>query len=66
MKHSGSLWRRSTRCEFNHCVEVSLDAAQVFVRDAKNLTQPVLVLSHSSWRAFCADLRAGRFDPTEL
>jgi len=65
MKHSVSLWQRSSRCESIHCLEVNLEAAQVFVRDAKNLNQPVLVLSHSSWRAFCADLRAGRFDPTE-
>jgi len=54
-------WRRSTRCESGHCVEVARQGRDVAMR---NSTVPDLHLrlSEAAWDAFIADLRAGQFD----
>lgn len=57
----GSGWRKSSRCEGGHCVEVARRDAGVAMR---NSTVPgrQLTLGVDAWRAFVADLRAGEFD----
>jgi hypothetical protein len=56
-----SGWRRSTRCESGHCVEVARRDGDVAMR---NSTVPDLHLrlSLEAWDAFVAELRAGQFD----
>lgn len=47
-------WRKSSYSggSDNSCVEVAFDAAQVGVRDSKNVTGPTLAFSPTAWRAF--------------
>ncbi len=54
-------WRRSTRCEAGHCVEVARRDRGVAMR---NSTAPDLRLEvdAQAWNAFLAGLRAGQFD----
>jgi len=55
---AGLAWRKSTRCESQHCVEVAQVAAGMAVRDS---TDPgwVIIFDGPSWRAFLGTLRAG-------
>jgi hypothetical protein len=56
---SGSIdWRKSTRCESQHCVEVARVGAGVAVRDSTDPDQFV-VFDVAAWRAFVGTLRVG-------
>ena len=56
-----SAWRKSSLCtEGSECVEVARGDQLVGMRDSKN-PQPVLLIATEAWRAFIADLKAGRF-----
>jgi hypothetical protein len=54
-------WRKSSRCEGGHCVEVAFRDGGVAMR---NSTVPdlQLQLSVDAWRSLVAGLRAGEFD----
>ena len=59
-------WRKSSRSGDNggNCVEVARNLpAIVAVRDSKNPRGPVLTVESAGWRAFIADVKAGRHDP---
>lgn len=47
-------WRRSSRCDSGHCVEVSIGYATVWVRDSRRRT---LVMSHADWRELLRAVR---------
>ncbi|MCW6006128.1 DUF397 domain-containing protein [Micromonospora sp. CPCC 205371] len=51
------LWRQSSYCESNACVEVALAQPLVAVRDGKDRTGPVLTFEVEQWRAFVAAIR---------
>jgi Domain of unknown function (DUF397) len=57
-------WRRSGACQGadSTCVEVAVDAQEVWVRDSKDGGGPVLRFSRAEWAAFLAGARAGEFD----
>ncbi|PZM98101.1 MAG: DUF397 domain-containing protein [Actinobacteria bacterium] len=55
-------WRRSSRCDSHHCVEVARVQDAAAVRDSANPHQ-VLRFSAPAWRRFLAALQSGRFDP---
>jgi hypothetical protein len=57
-----STWLTSSYCASNNCVEVSLSADAVGMRDSKNRTQPALVYNMDQWRDFVAGVRDGEFD----
>lgn len=62
---SRAVWQKSTRSGSNggQCVEVAQNLpGMVAVRDSKNPDGHKLVVSPAHWRAFAADVRAGRFD----
>lgn len=62
MRETGAaVWRRSTRCEGGHCVEVADLGNAVGLR---NSTLPEVELSFSvdQWRDFVTAVRAGEFD----
>ena len=56
---AGLVWRKSTRCESQHCVEVAQVGAGVAVRDSVDPEQFV-AFDAVAWRAFVDTLRAGR------
>lgn len=61
MSQTGSVgvdWRKSTRCESQHCVEVARVGAEVAVR---NSIEPdrFIVFGGSAWRAFLDTVRTG-------
>ncbi|MGH3812590.1 MAG: DUF397 domain-containing protein [Pseudonocardiaceae bacterium] len=48
-----NAWYTSTRTSgANNCVEVAHGAGWTAVRDSKNKTGPVLVVTHGEWDAF--------------
>jgi hypothetical protein len=55
------MWRKSTYSgnEFE-CVEVALSPHLVRVRDSTDPTGPQITVSPAAWRAFVADVAAGR------
>jgi hypothetical protein len=57
-------WRKSQRSAGNgtECVEVRRVAGEVQLRDSKDPGGPWLRFDAATWRAFVADVRAGRFD----
>lgn len=60
-------WRTARRSAGNGaCVEVAPANGQVFIRDSKNQTGPVVPYSGSSWRVFLIDTKKGQFDPGRL
>lgn len=62
-------WRKSSRSGDNGgaCVEVARNLPSIVaVRDSKNPHGPVLTVESAGWRAFIADVKAGRRDLTAL
>jgi hypothetical protein len=62
-------WHKSTRSGDNggNCVEVARNLPNVVaVRDSKNSHGPALTVESAGWRAFIADVKAGRHDLTAL
>jgi hypothetical protein len=56
-------WKRSSRCNVDHCVEVSLTTENALMRDGKFARQStVLTFSADVWRSFIADTKRGEFD----
>lgn len=51
------LWRRSTRCATNACIEIAEDATTYFVRDSKELDGPVLRFGLKDWQNFIDTLK---------
>ncbi|MEU6541666.1 DUF397 domain-containing protein [Streptomyces sp. NPDC047000] len=51
---SGLAWYKSSYSgtEGGDCVEVAADRAVVNVRDSKDVTGPVLTVSHATWVGF--------------
>jgi hypothetical protein len=62
-------WRKSSRSGDNGgaCVEVARNLPRIVaVRDSKNPHGPALTVESAGWRAFIADVKAGRHDLTRL
>ena len=56
-------WRKARRSMGNgNCVEISLVASGIAVRDSKKPTGPMLAYTAESWREFTREARQGRFD----
>lgn len=55
---AGRVWRRSSHCESNACVEVAPMQPVVAVRDGKDPCGPVLIFPREQWRAFVEALRS--------
>lgn len=51
-------WRKSSRCESQHCVEVARTADGLAVRDSTD-PRHRLAFTESAWRAFTTGLRIG-------
>jgi len=59
--HEEGSWFKSSASDAS-CVEVSIAADNVRVRDTKNQRGPMLTFSHDEWQAFLAGVRLGEFD----
>lgn len=58
------IWRRSTYCSGANstCVEVSINDAEVIVRDSKDPGGATLRFTVAEWEAFVMGARQGEFD----
>jgi hypothetical protein len=52
-------WRKSTKSLTDDCIEVALGLPDVWVRDSKDPSGPVLTFVAPSWTAFISDIREG-------
>jgi Domain of unknown function (DUF397) len=61
--NSPQYWRRSSRCDTNHCLEVAVGPQwdRVYLRNSRD-PQVHLQVSEAAWRAFCAAAAAGELD----
>ncbi len=61
---SRAAWRKASRSSYNGgCVEVAVNLGGVVaVRDSKRPDGGAHIVSRSSFAAFLADLKAGRYD----
>jgi hypothetical protein len=57
-----SGWRKSSRSQYNACVEVRFAGDRVPVRNSADPDGPVLVFTGAEWDAFVAGVKAGEFD----
>jgi Domain of unknown function (DUF397) len=55
-------WRKSSRSQFNSCVEVCFVGDQVPLRSSRDPDGPVLVFTAPEWDAFVAGVKRGEFD----
>jgi hypothetical protein len=54
-------WRKSSRCEAGHCVEIASLGDQVGLRNSTR-PQQTLTVSAAAFRALLAGVKAGDFD----
>jgi hypothetical protein len=69
MDMTRAKWHKSSRSGDNGgaCVEVARNLPSVVaVRDSKNPHGPALTVEPAGWRAFIAEVKAGRHDLTAL
>lgn len=60
----GTSWRRARRSGVRgNCVEIAQRTSTTAVRDSKNPAGGHLLVPRPEWRAFLADVKAGRYDP---
>jgi Domain of unknown function (DUF397) len=55
-------WRKSSRSQFNACVEVCFVDDRVPLRNSRDPNGPVLVFTAPEWDAFVAGVKLGEFD----
>ena len=55
-------WRKSSRSEYNSCVEVCLVDDRVPLRNSRDPDGPVIVFTAPEWDAFVAGVKRGEFD----
>ncbi|MBL7260381.1 DUF397 domain-containing protein [Actinoplanes sp. LDG1-01] len=55
-------WHKSTKSSGANCVEIRREGDQVFMRDTKDRSGPVLAFDVDTFRAFIADLKEDRSD----
>ncbi len=58
------IWIKSTYSgsEGGECVETAITPNGRAVRDSKDVTGPILRFDNAAWRAFIADVKAGKFE----
>jgi hypothetical protein len=56
-----AVWRKSSYCAQNTCVEMAVLDGQVAVRDSKE-QHAVLLFTPAEWTAFVAGAKGGEFD----
>ena len=55
-------WLKSSRSQYNTCVEVCFVGDRVPLRNSRDPDGPVLVFTASEWDAFVAGVKLGEFD----
>ena len=55
-------WRKSSRSQYNACVEVRFLGGNVPLRNSRDPDGPVLVFTAPEWDAFVAGVKRGEFD----
>lgn len=56
------VWRKSTFCSSNSCVEVGLVDSQIIIRNSRDVDGPVVRFTEAEWTAFLDGARRGEFD----
>ena len=57
------MWKRSTKCDGGHCLEVETEVKHEFVYLRNNLDpRREITATRAEWRAFIEGVKAGDFD----
>ena len=66
-EHRGTdlAWRKSSRSQYNACVEVRFLGDCVPLRNSRDPDGPVLVFTVPEWDAFVEGVKLGEFDRPE-
>jgi Domain of unknown function (DUF397) len=56
------FWRKSSHSNSGDCLECLIGTDEVRLRDSTSRSSGELHLSHSQWRAFLAEIKAGKVD----
>jgi hypothetical protein len=56
------IWRKSSRCVVDNCLEISLQEEQVLLRSTADPSRTVLVCTTGEWHEFAQAVRRGEFD----
>jgi len=59
---AGTGWRKSSRSQYNNCVEVCFVGDDVPLRNSRDPDGPVLVFTALEWDAFGEGVKRGEFD----
>ena len=64
MKSTGAtrVWRKSSQCVVDNCLEISLQDDRVLLRSTADPTRTVLECTTGEWREFAQAVRRGEFD----
>lgn len=55
-------WRKSSRSQYNACVEVCFAGERIPVRNSRDPDGPVLEFTAREWDAFVEGVKLGEFD----
>ena len=61
-RHPEATWRKSSRSQYNACVEVRFCGDRVPLRNSRDPDGPVLVFTAPEWDAFVEGVKRGEFD----
>jgi hypothetical protein len=62
---TGTAWRRSSRSQYNNCVEVRFVGDSVSLRNSRDPAGPVLLFTAPEWDAFVEGVKRGEFGRPE-
>jgi hypothetical protein len=55
------VWRKSTFCSSDSCVEVAQDGDRILMRDGKDTSRPSLSFDRATWAQFVTEVQKGRY-----
>ena len=61
-RRTEAAWRKSSRSQYNACVEVCFCGDSVPLRNSRDPDGPVLVFTAPEWDAFVEGVKRGEFD----
>lgn len=63
VEDGGLVFKKSIICQgCNACVEVAIDAKDVFVRNSNDPSKQTVKFNHDEWKLFLSGIKSGEFN----